>query len=97
VRYSLPPGTVARTLRLDFRSGAASPDPILVLAFNTNTGDWDDVGRLTADNTAPLDIPNPAAYVGPAGDLTIRLVAGLPGVTLVRPVLDIAVNVEGQQ
>ncbi|HET9495970.1 MAG TPA: hypothetical protein VFR15_17215, partial [Chloroflexia bacterium] len=97
VRYSLPPGTVARTLRLDFRSAAASPDPIRVLAFNTNTGEWDDAGRVTADSTAPLDIPDPAPYVGPAGDVTLRLVAGQPGVTLVRPVLDIAVNVEGQQ
>jgi hypothetical protein len=100
VRYSLPPGTVARTLRLDYRFESDFALPIDVFAYNTRTGDWDNVGSIADEaqrKAVQLPITDATSYVGPSGDLTVRLGRAEYRLELRDPVLNVAINPDDQQ
>ncbi len=95
VHYNLPPGTTARSMTLDYMFGAGPSGPVQVLAYNTNDGRWNELASIEASGTqtaVQVVVPDPAPYVGPAGDLTVRLVPGALDAALINPVFDIALN-----
>lgn len=69
----LPQGTRSSGLNLEY--GAAVGYKVSVLAYNIRTGAWDQLGELstTATTTSVIGIPGAENYIGPAGDVTFRL------------------------
>jgi hypothetical protein len=110
VRYALPPGSQPATVRLDYTFTSSPSLPISVLAYRPGSGDWAEVGTLGPDDSTnpgavatskQITVPDAAQYIGPAGDLTIRLTpaASDPGngaATLGSPSFNIAVNPDRQ-
>jgi hypothetical protein len=77
-RYRLPVGVRPQSLLLSHSKGNATPpsnnQPLDVLAYNVQTGSWDHIATLASPSDAfQHALPNPSSYVGPAGDVTIRL------------------------
>lgn len=92
IHYSLPGGVRPNKLAFSYKiTGDAWT--IEVQAHNIRTGRWDRLGDVQsvdpsqAGDASNLDIPNPADYVGNAGDVTLRLIprgdGGSVGVSLV--------------
>lgn len=76
--YRLPAGVQPQSLFLNYSANSASQSQgahdLDVRAYNVQTGAWDLLGTLgVANGTMQQAISNPALYVGPAGDMTVRL------------------------
>jgi hypothetical protein len=103
IRYSLPAGTEARTLRLDYALSSSTLSAVETLVYNTRTGAWDQVGAIGdigqgGTKFVRMALPDAAPYVGPAGDLTVRIIpASSGGGDLTDPVFDIVVNPDEEQ
>jgi hypothetical protein len=76
ILYRLPPGTRPARLALQWSFSASSQsNNAFLLAYNVRTGVWDRIGTLNSDQGGAPGIQIPADYVGPAGDVTIRLLS----------------------
>jgi hypothetical protein len=84
-----PVGAQPESVRFDYRINTRQAT-VRVLAYRPDIGAWDEIGEPPVDGF--LDIPGPASYTGPAGDLTLRLVTDRPGqdlsFTLIRFSMD---------
>jgi hypothetical protein len=76
--YRLPAGTHPQSLFLNYSTDKSNQPQntraLDVRAYNVQTGAWDHLGTLgVANGTLQQAISNPALYVGPAGDVIVRL------------------------
>jgi hypothetical protein len=76
--YRLPAGAQPQSLYLNFttsNTGRPQPgSPLDVEAYNVQTGTWDSIATINSvSDVLQQTIPSPTQYVGPAGDVTIRL------------------------
>ncbi|HST04290.1 MAG TPA: hypothetical protein VLQ48_06090 [Chloroflexia bacterium] len=76
--YRLPAGAQPQSLYLNFttsNTGRPQPgSPLDVEAYNVQTGTWDNIATINSvSDVLQQTIPSPTQYVGPAGDVTIRL------------------------
>jgi hypothetical protein len=77
ILYRLPPGTRPARLALQWSFSSGSPaNNAVLMAYNVRSGKWDRIGPLiNTGQGAAAGIQSPADYVGPAGDVTIRLLS----------------------
>jgi hypothetical protein len=68
----LPQGTRSGELHLEY--SAAIGLKVTVSAYNVRTGAWDRLGELSTTTTTAIGIPAAENYIGPAGDVTFRLI-----------------------
>jgi hypothetical protein len=73
VLVRLPQNTRSSELQLEY--GASVSSKVTLLAYNIRTGAWDRLGELSTDanTTTTIGIPNAENYIGPAGNVTLRL------------------------
>jgi hypothetical protein len=90
----LPAGTRPQTLKLNYRWSGQTGSTITVRAYNTRTGRWDIIDSLHGGSTGPATVAlsAPADYVGPAGDVTLRLLAGASNQFIDVRVFDLILN-----
>jgi hypothetical protein len=76
ILYRLPPGTRPASLVLQWAFSVNSlANSAVLMAYNVRTGGWDRIGTLNSGQGTVPGIQSPADYVGPAGDVTIRLLS----------------------
>ncbi|HYP40334.1 MAG TPA: hypothetical protein VEX13_08230 [Chloroflexia bacterium] len=76
ILYRLPPGTRPTRLALQWSFSVNSQaNNVVLMAYNVRTGKWDRIGTLDIGQGAVPGIQSPSDYVGPAGDVTIRLLS----------------------
>jgi hypothetical protein len=95
--YRLPSGLQPQSLYLRLNTGNSTQAPTRrpsdVLAFNVQTGTWDNIATLSAQGAGwEQAIPNPSSYVGRAGDVTIRLRSSDGTSTNLNGILQLALN-----
>jgi hypothetical protein len=94
--YRLPAGTKPDSLTLHCKLGLL-PGEVEVLAYNVRTGAWDHIAALSGQVIdVRLPIPNAIDHTGPAGDVTVRLLATSGSMTFSPDKLALALN-EGPQ
>ena len=96
----LPPGSKPNTLRAAYRLASPLQSKVNVLAYNPGTGAWTPIGELDGESantsaSSHLEIPTPALYTGPAGDLTVRLLPESANQTVSFVILEFGLNGEG--
>ncbi len=96
-RYRLPSGIQPQSLYLNYSTSDPPPpgpgSPLDVQAYNVRTGAWDRIATI-GSVSAKLQqaIPNPALYVGAAGDVTVRLSSPDGSVTGINGSFRLALN-----
>ncbi|HEX9988400.1 MAG TPA: hypothetical protein VGE45_07980 [Chloroflexia bacterium] len=75
ILYRLPPGTRPDRLALQWSFTSGLQNSAVLMAYNVRSGEWDRIGTVNGGQGAAAGIQSPADYVGPAGDVTIRLLS----------------------
>jgi hypothetical protein len=94
ITLRLPPGAKPQTVRFSYTLTALESE-VSVLAYNPRTGAWTPIGELVKSDTGTnqvLEVPDPATYTGPAGELTLRLLSSIPEQTLPFSTLEFGLN-----
>jgi hypothetical protein len=76
VQFRLPSGTQPSSLALEYKARAVpAGNEVNVFIFNTRTGAWDTLTEIADAQPQESRVPirNPGDYVGPGGDITLRL------------------------
>lgn len=93
--YRLPPGTQPDRLSLHYSASSINGD-VDVLAFDASSGAWHRIDTLAGSGTtsaaSTINISNPRNYVGPGGDVLIRLLPQTGTLSLTLQSFDLALN-----
>jgi hypothetical protein len=90
------------SLRLDYELDSSTLSAVEVLVYNTHWGTWERIGTIgdigiSGTKFVRIPLTDASSYVGPAGDVTVRILAPDGGGDLTNPVFDLAVNPDGDQ